>query len=186
MNVEDLIVQNTHLIHYVLRHYIHVEAIWYEDMYSIGLIGLVKAAKSFDPTLGYAFSTYAISFIKHSILHEIRDKKRRHLDVISLYDITYHGKDGRDLTVEDMIASDEDVPTEVFNDNLEIVMDDLLSNVTDEHRDMVTDWLYAEVYGYTPYTQWSLAIKYNTNQVKVSRTLKAAKKMMQHEVMKWL
>lgn len=40
----------------------------YEDLYSAGCIGLIKAADRFDESLGFAFSTYAVP----SILGEIR------------------------------------------------------------------------------------------------------------------
>lgn len=40
----------------------------YEDLYSAGCIGLIKAADGFDESLGFAFSTYAVP----SILGEIR------------------------------------------------------------------------------------------------------------------
>lgn len=40
----------------------------YEDLYSAGCIGLIKAADGYDESLGFAFSTYAVP----SILGEIR------------------------------------------------------------------------------------------------------------------
>ncbi len=40
----------------------------YEDLYSAGCIGLIKAADGFDESLGFAFSTYAVP----SVLGEIR------------------------------------------------------------------------------------------------------------------
>lgn len=40
----------------------------YEDLYSAGCVGLIKAADGFDENLGFAFSTYAVP----SILGEIR------------------------------------------------------------------------------------------------------------------
>ena len=40
----------------------------YEDLYSAGCVGLIRAADGFDASLGFAFSTYAVP----SILGEIR------------------------------------------------------------------------------------------------------------------
>ncbi len=40
----------------------------YEDLYSAGCVGLIKAADGYDESLGFAFSTYAVP----SILGEIR------------------------------------------------------------------------------------------------------------------
>ncbi|MBR3994509.1 MAG: sigma-70 family RNA polymerase sigma factor [Clostridia bacterium] len=45
----------------------------YEDLVQIGSIGLIKAANSFDPELGYEFSTYAFSMITGEIRRHLRD-----------------------------------------------------------------------------------------------------------------
>lgn len=39
-----------------------------DDLYSMGVEGLIHAAEKFDPSLGYAFSTYATHWIKQSII----------------------------------------------------------------------------------------------------------------------
>lgn len=41
------------------------------DVFQNGAIGLIKAAKKFDPTLGYAFSTYAYYWIYQSIQRDL-------------------------------------------------------------------------------------------------------------------
>lgn len=45
----------------------------YEDLYSSGCIGLIKAADGFDESLGYAFSTYAVPSILGEIKRIFRD-----------------------------------------------------------------------------------------------------------------
>ncbi|KUK42934.1 sigma-70 family RNA polymerase sigma factor [Thermovirga lienii] len=44
----------------------------YEDLISFGNIGLLDAIDRYDPSLGYAFQTYAVSRIRGTILDEIR------------------------------------------------------------------------------------------------------------------
>jgi len=44
----------------------------YEDLISFGNIGLLDAIDRYDPSLGYAFQTYAVSRIRGAILDEIR------------------------------------------------------------------------------------------------------------------
>jgi RNA polymerase sigma factor (sigma-70 family) len=46
-------------------------AIDIEDLLQAGVIGLHRAAELFDPTRGYAFSTYAFNWIRHAIQKEI-------------------------------------------------------------------------------------------------------------------
>lgn len=45
----------------------------YEDIYSVGCIGLMKAVNKFDESLGYSFSTFAVPFILGEIRHFLRD-----------------------------------------------------------------------------------------------------------------
>ena len=45
----------------------------YDDLYGAGCLGLVKAAKGFDESLGYAFSTYAVPAILGEIKRLFRD-----------------------------------------------------------------------------------------------------------------
>ena len=45
----------------------------YDDLFQAGCVGLCKAADGFDPSRGYAFSTYAVPLILGEIRHVFRD-----------------------------------------------------------------------------------------------------------------
>lgn len=45
----------------------------YDDLYGAGCVGLCKAAKAFDPSRGYAFSTYAVPVIVGEMKRLFRD-----------------------------------------------------------------------------------------------------------------
>jgi DNA-directed RNA polymerase specialized sigma subunit len=45
-----------------------------EDLYSLGLIGLLKAVKKYDEKTGYKFSTIALPFILGEWRHYVRDR----------------------------------------------------------------------------------------------------------------
>src|SRR6185312_4697792 len=45
----------------------------YEDLYSIGSIGLLKAFENFNPEYGVRFSTYAVPLIWGELQRSIRD-----------------------------------------------------------------------------------------------------------------
>lgn len=46
----------------------------YDDLLQVGCIGLIRAIERFDIKKGFAFSTFAIPYIKGEIQHYLRDK----------------------------------------------------------------------------------------------------------------
>ncbi len=64
---EKLISHNLRLVAHVVKKY-YSPAGDYEDLISIGTIGLIKAVSSFDSTKGARFATYAARCIENAIL----------------------------------------------------------------------------------------------------------------------
>ncbi len=46
----------------------------YEDLEQIGYFGLIRAIERFNPSQGYAFSSFAIPYIRGEMLHFLRDR----------------------------------------------------------------------------------------------------------------
>jgi RNA polymerase sigma-B factor len=46
----------------------------YEDLEQIGYIGLIRAIERFDPSQGFAFSSFAVPYIRGEMLHFLRDR----------------------------------------------------------------------------------------------------------------
>ena len=67
MTRDEIILNNLGLVGSCASRFIG-KGIDYEDLYSTGCIGLIKAVDRFDESLGFAFSTYAVP----SVLGEIR------------------------------------------------------------------------------------------------------------------
>lgn len=59
---ENLVTENLGLVHLSAKRFAQ-RGIDYEDIYQAGCLGLIKAAKKFDESLGYKFSTYAVPVI---------------------------------------------------------------------------------------------------------------------------
>lgn len=72
MNYEQLINENLRLVH-ACCHKMSDRGIEYDDLYSAGCIGLVKAAKRFDQSKGFKFSTYAVPVILGEIKQLFRE-----------------------------------------------------------------------------------------------------------------
>lgn len=69
---EQLLLSNKGLVfHYLKR----IGQLQNEDLFQIGMIGLLKAINTFDNTKNVAFSTYASTCIKNEILQTLRKNK---------------------------------------------------------------------------------------------------------------
>ena len=81
---------------------------WLEDLISLGTIGLIKAVDSFNPNLGYKFSTFASRCIENEILMFLR-KEKRQTSVISLDAALSEDKNGNQLTFGMLLSTDSDI-----------------------------------------------------------------------------
>lgn len=69
---EEFISGNLRLVNHLCKRFIG-RGIEYDDLYQAGCVGLVKAADSFDESLGFQFSTYAVPVILGEIRRLFRD-----------------------------------------------------------------------------------------------------------------
>lgn len=72
MERDALISENLGLVHACANRF-RGKGIEYDDLYSAGCVGLVKAADGFCPDRGFAFSTYAVPAILGEIRRLFRD-----------------------------------------------------------------------------------------------------------------
>ncbi len=72
MTRDELILNNMGLVGSCASKFIG-KGVDYDDLYSAGCIGLIKAADRFDEELGFAFSTYAVPSILGEIKRIFRD-----------------------------------------------------------------------------------------------------------------
>ena len=118
MEKNELIEQNLRLVHACAHHFTG-KGVEYDDLYSAGCVGLVKAVNRFDPSLGFRLSTYAVPVILGEIRQLFRDggsvKLSRSLRELSLKanDICarYKAENGADIGVA---ALAEQLGTDVY------------------------------------------------------------------------
>jgi len=72
---DNLISANTRFVVTVAKQY-QGQGLDLEDLIAEGNIGLIKAANKFDPDRGYKFISYAVWWIRQSILQALSDKSR--------------------------------------------------------------------------------------------------------------
>ena len=71
---DRLVEANWGLVEKVARRMSHQCDTPFEDLCQEGAIGLTKAIEKFDPSLGNAFSSFAVPKIRGEIMHYLRDK----------------------------------------------------------------------------------------------------------------
>ena len=117
MSRQSLIEDNMNLVHFVIHRY-YPESIKDEDIIQCGMVGLCKAADTWDETTS-KFSSYASRCIGYEINNEI--KRRKRWNKTSSLDQPVEGKDNDVCSLGDLIAGDKDVDyvnVRAFHDQL--------------------------------------------------------------------
>ena len=110
--LELLIISNMGLVGYFVKRYLN-SGIEYDDLKSIGTIGLINAINKFNVEKPIeAFSSYISMAIDNQIKMEIR-KQKKHSGVMSLDAPVGYNKDGDEMMIEDIVGTDEE---QLFND----------------------------------------------------------------------
>lgn len=111
MNEEQdkLVLDNMNLVYFLVKKNFYLN----DDFIELGMIGLVKGVKSFDPSKGFKLSTYLSRCILNEINMYLRNNAKRNNDV-SLdnfleENLTYHDlfEDEKINVEEDFIQRDE-------------------------------------------------------------------------------
>lgn len=103
-----------------------------DDLFLIGLIGLVKAINTFNPDKGVKFTTYATPVIRNEILMTFR--KKRIVPAFS-FDEPYQLENGGLVNLSEMIADSRRFEEEVIAD---MQMKQMLSKLSDREKKIIS------------------------------------------------
>ncbi|MBQ8826233.1 MAG: RNA polymerase sporulation sigma factor SigK [Oscillospiraceae bacterium] len=166
------------LVEHNLRLVAHVAKKYYgsgsdnDDLISIGTIGLIKAASSFDYTKGTRFATYAARCIDNEILMHFRYLKKSAGDIYFDEPVDTD-KDGNQLTLIDIICQDDGIldkiDTETKTGKLISFMDQCLN---EREKEIII--LRYGLFGQRQLTQREVAKKLDISRSYVSRIEKKA------------
>ena len=159
---EQFILDNIRLVDYTLKRKLHYEPIehLYEDMFNVGVIGLVKSVDAFDPKYNIKFSTFAI----YSIMREIEHYSRHTREGIHYAQQLLINKRKADRLIK--IMSIEDVAKELNKDvkeieeliNINFKVSSLNSKVDNNECDKKSE--FQETFGYEEDFDTNLYLKY--------------------------
>lgn len=116
---EELVLKNENLVYYVAKKYF-VERNEPEDIESIGKIGLIKAAMTFDESKNITFATYACRCINNEILMYLK-KEKKHDNIVSLHEPACYDLDGHELSWEDILPTSKKHFTDEMIENEEFI-----------------------------------------------------------------
>lgn len=102
---EQLIVHNLRLVAHIARKF-EKNASEREDLISCGTIGLIKAVSTFSESKG-SLSSYASRCIENEILMSYR-RERKLVQTVSFEEAVGQDKEGNELPLAELIATDED------------------------------------------------------------------------------
>lgn len=102
-DVELLVTKNQGLVYCIVRKFVEPQSQEFNDLFSVGVIGLIKAADTFDESKAIKFSTYSSKCITNEILMYLRKSKSSFRNSISLEDVIACDSDGNELILADCI-----------------------------------------------------------------------------------
>lgn len=170
---EMLITHNLRLVAYVVSKNFSNTGIEFEELFSVGTIGLVKAVDTYVADKGVQLNTYISFVVKNEILMSLRSvRKKMGAIVVSLDEpINIDIKNNHDTTVENFVADDTCVEDEVvgkmaLRDDMKKV-NRILAKI-DERKRGVFEKLWG-INGEKETKQTEIAEQYGVSQSYVSR-----------------
>lgn len=164
---DELIEKNLKLVPFTINKYFKhsISSNDYEDLVSVGNIGLIKAARAFDKDTNTSFSYFAIKCIYTEILCWFRimnaEKRMSNKNTISLNDTPSNGEIDN-ITYEDLIPAKETSVGALYD--LEKAYDVLKDRLTDNQLKILNLYLYG-------YSQQQIADKLKVSNKYINKIL---------------
>ena len=167
-----LIEHNLRLVAHIIKKYYAASGADQEDLISIGTVGLIKAASTFDYTKGTKFATYASRCIENEILMYFRSR-RKSLQDVSISDPIDIDKDGNSLTLMDVMSEDDNLIDQLdCKMKMEQLYRLLEEKLSPRQREVLT--CRYGLYGMRSQTQREVAARLGISRSYVSRIEKKA------------
>ena len=113
-----LVERNLRLVAHIVKKYTYPGKD-VDDLISIGTVGLIKGIDSFDISKGVRLATYVSRCIENDILMLIRSSKKTKGEMY-LQDTIGTDKEGKDISLIDVLSSDEDSIIDIVERKIQI------------------------------------------------------------------
>ena len=176
-----LIERNLRLVAHIMKKY-YAQASDQEDLISIGTIGLIKGITTFNPSKGARLATYAARCVENEILMHFRSQRKCSQDV-SLSDYIETGSDGAELSLMEVISSDDDLLERLsVKESVAQVRKAVANCLTDQERRVIL--LRYGLGGQPPLRQREVAMQIGISRSYISRIEKRALEKLKAELEK--
>lgn len=177
MNKESLVIDNLKLIYFVMK-----KMKLYGDLneyYEVGLIGLVKASKKYNPSTGYNFGTFAYRCIFNEIRNYIRMSElgtnKANKNTISLETVIYN-KGSEEIILKDTLKSEINLEKELLKKEQIKMLYNSISKLKERDKFVINH--YYGLNNYKKLKQKDIAIILGINQSRVSKIVELSKKRL--------
>jgi RNA polymerase sigma factor (sigma-70 family) len=149
--VERLVRDNQKLVDFMVHRYLQryfVGDMEREDLASWGMIGLLQAARAWDPERAASFSTLACKAIERMIIRGVSRewKPERAAATVSLDELTFADEvAGREERFVDRIADDQDLEREFLDGEIRMAVGSALQQLSAPERRLIERRYYEEV-----------------------------------------
>lgn len=177
-----LIEHNLRLVVYIAKKF-ESTGIEFEDLISIGSVGLIKAVKTFNGSKNIKLATYASRCIENEMLMQLR-KRSKLKGEVSLEKPLCDDGEGNELVLADIIASEDDVTSGLDHSAEREAIWQILNRL--ERREQEIMILRFGLEGEDELTQKEVADKLGISQSYISRIEKKILVKMKKELAKIL
>ena len=169
---ETLILNNQNLIYFILKKY---NCIYNEDLFQIGMIGLIKATEKYDKSKKVLFSSFAYQCISYEILVHFKKQNRKSFNDFA-NTVSYHAmlnEENGKGTLEEYLGYTPDFDQNIIISELYRNIDTLLTPI--EKSTLIS---YYGLCNTPPTKQVELSKKLNMSQANISRIIRCAKRKL--------
>ena len=176
-----LVERNLRLVVYIAKKFENT-GIDFEDLISIGTIGLMKAINSFNADKKIKLATYASRCIENEILMQLR-RNTKIKNEVSIDEPLNKDSDGNELLLSDILGTDNDITSKRIEDEVDkTLLKIAISKLNKREMDIMKLRFGIEGNGIEK-TQKEVADMMGISQSYISRLEKRIMKKMKKEIM---
>lgn len=191
--IEQIVIENENLVRHTINTFKkkgwlanYTKTFTDEDVFQIGMIGLFKAAKGFDASKGYKFSTYAVTTIRNTISNELKKNSKKTENGYQSHDslnIAYEEYMDEDSSVESVKIKKRPIDLEATDEynssklDFELLFEKLIEMHPEKQGVILQTREILELYGQG--NSWAQVARLrNTTVYQVKKKIKELKEMI--------